>query len=264
MVDVTDSSRCRGDVVIVIAATLTAFSVYLFMKPLPTQRRPRNRLTRIIHGESKKEDTKTSAVSPTILRVTGIVGGALLGATFGGFMGLVIGVLAGTLLIRILGKRDSGPSDAEAAKLVLDTPVLIDLLAATLASGATMRSSLAAATAAMLDSPVRMRLSPVIAAIELGADPRDAWSALASDPTLGQLARSVMRSYDSGAGLESVLLGIASEMRREHRSRVEVAARTAGVKAVIPLAVCFLPGFFALGVIPIVASLAASTGFLPG
>ncbi|MDB9921395.1 hypothetical protein OAD85_06490 [Actinomycetota bacterium] len=53
-------------------------------------------------------------------------------------------------------------------------------------------------------------------------------------------------------------------MRREHRSRVEVAARTAGVKAVIPLALCFLPGFFALGVIRIVASLAASTGFLPG
>ena len=249
---------------IAIAATLTAFSVYLFMKPLPTHRRPRNRLTRIVHGESKKEDAKTSAVPPIILRLAGMAGGALLGGTFGGFMGLVIGVLAGMHLMRILGKRESGPSDAEAMELARDTPVFIDLLAATLASGATMRSSLAAATAAMLDSPVHMRLSPVISAIELGADPRDAWSALASEPALGQLARSVMRSYDSGAGLESVLVGIASEMRREHRSRVEVAARTAGVKAVIPLAVCFLPGFFALGVIPIVASLAASTGFLPG
>jgi len=36
------------------------------------------------------------------------------------------------------------------------------------------------------------------------------------------------------------------------------------VKAVIPLAVCFLPGFFALGVVPIIASLAESTGFLTG
>ena len=264
MVDVTDSSRCRGDAVIVIAATLTAFSIYLFMKPLPSQRRPRNRLTRIIHGDSIKTDTKASAVSPIVLHMTGLVGGALLGATFGGFMGLVIGVLAAMSLIRIMVKREGGPSDAEATKLARDTPVFIDLLAATLASGATIRSSLVAATAAMRDSPVRMRLSPVISAIELGADPREAWGVLASEPALGRLARSVMRSYDTGAGLESVLLGIAYEMRREHRSRVEVAARTAGVKAVIPLALCFLPGFFALGVIPIVASLAASTGFLPG
>jgi pilus assembly protein TadC len=116
----------------------------------------------------------------------------------------------------------------------------------------------------MHNSPIQIRLAPVLAAIELGADPRDAWRTLINEPILGQLSTSVMRSYDTGAGLESVLVGIASDMRREHRSRVEVAARTAGVKAVIPLAVCFLPAFFVLGVVPIVASLAASTGFLPG
>jgi Flp pilus assembly protein TadB len=126
-----------------------------------------------------------------------------------------------------------------------------------------MQSSLSAAANAMQESPIQTRLAPVLAAIELGADPRDAWSTLMDEPVLGQLAMSVMRSYDTGSGLEPVLVGIASEMRREHRSRVEVAARTAGVKAVIPLAVCFLPAFFALGVVPIVASLAASTGLIP-
>lgn len=126
-----------------------------------------------------------------------------------------------------------------------------------------MQSSLSAAAHAMHNSPIQIRLAPVLAAIELGADPRDAWRTLINEPVLGQLSTSVMRSYDTGAGLESVLVGIASDMRREHRSRVEVAARTAGVKAVIPLAVCFLPAFFVLGVVPIVASLAASTGFLP-
>ena len=91
---------------------------------------------------------------------------------------------------------------------------------------------------------------------------------VSSEVGLGVAAESILErdrwAARGGAGLESVLLGIAYEMRREHRSRVEVAARTAGVKAVIPLALCFLPGFFALGVIRIVASLAASTGFLPG
>jgi len=250
--------------VIVLAAILSAASVYFYMKPLPAKRRPRNRLSRLVGSESQKEIEFKESTSPVILRLVGIGAGALLGWTFGGFIGLVVGAGAGSYGMRMLGKRESATSDAQAAAVARDTPVFIDLLAATLASGATMMNSLSAATGAMQNSPIQIRLAPVLAAIELGADPRDAWSTLVSEPILGQLAMSVMRSYDTGAGLEPVLIGIANEMRREHRSRVEVAARTAGVKAVIPLAVCFLPGFFALGVVPIVASLAASTGFLPG
>ena len=249
---------------IVIAAILAAASVYLFMKPLPARRRPRNRLSRVVGSVSVSEIAPKNSTSPAILHVVGTGAGALLGWTFSGIIGLVIGAGAGLYAMRMLSKRENAPSNLEAAAVARDTPVFIDLLAATLASGATMRSSLLAATGAMHERPIQTRLAPVLAAIELGADPRDAWATLIVDPTLGQLALSVMRSYDSGAGLEPVLVGIATDMRREHRSRVEVAARTAGVKAVIPLAVCFLPGFFALGVVPIIASLAASTGFLPG
>ena len=204
-----------------------------------------------------------ATASPKFLLYVGIGAGALLGWSFGGLFGLIVGAGAGFYVVRMLRKRENAPSHTEAATIARDTPVFIDLLAATLASGATMRSSLSAAAHAMHNSPIQNRLAPVLAAIELGADPRDAWSTLIHEPVLGQLATSVMRSYDTGAGLESVLVGIASDMRREHRSQVEVAARTAGVKAVIPLAVCFLPAFFVLGVVPIVASLAASTGFLP-
>lgn len=248
---------------IAIAAVLAAVSVYFFMKPLPARRRPRNRLSRVVSSEIPNEVMPISTTSPAILLVAGIGAGALLGWTFGGLFGLIIGGGAGFYVIRMLRKHENAPSHIEAAAIARDTPVFIDLLAATLASGATMRSSLFAAAHAMHNSPIQICLAPVLAAIELGADPRDAWSTLIHEPVLGQLSTSVMRSYDTGAGLESVLLGIASDMRREHRSRVEVAARTAGVKAVIPLAVCFLPAFFVLGVVPIVASLAASTGLLP-
>lgn len=251
---------------IVIAAVLAAVSVYFFLQPLPARRRPRNRLSRVVSTEAinKNDTAQSNSASPAFLRLVGIGAGALLGWTFGGTIGLIAGAGAGFYLIRMLSKRENAPSSIESATVARDTPVFIDLLAATLASGATMQSSLSAATNAMLESPIKTRLAPVLAAIELGADPRDAWSTLIDEPVLGQLAMSVMRSYDTGAGLEPVLVGIASEMRRDHRSRVEVAARTAGVKAVIPLAVCFLPAFFALGVVPIVASLAASTGMLPG
>jgi Flp pilus assembly protein TadB len=251
--------------VIMIAAILAAGSVYFFMQPLPAGRRPRNRLSRVVSSESKNENEieQTNSASPTFLRLVGIGAGALLGWTFGGAIGLIAGAGAGFYLIGMLSKRENAQSRIESAAVARDTPVFIDLLAATLTSGATMQSSLSAAANAMQESPIQTRLAPVLAAIELGADPRDAWSTLMYEPVLGQLAMSVMRSYDTGSGLEPVLVGIASEMRREHRSRVEVAARTAGVKAVIPLAVCFLPAFFALGVVPIVASLAASTGLIP-
>lgn len=251
---------------ILIAAILAAISVYFFLQPLPARRRPRNRLSRVVSSELKNENEigQTNSASPAFLRLVGIGAGALLGWAFGGTIGLVAGAGAGFYLMRMLSKRENAPSNIESAAVARDTPVFIDLLAATLASGATMQSSLSAAANAMQESPVKTRLAPVLAAIEIGADPRDAWSALIDEPVLGQLAMSVMRSYDTGAGLEPVLVGIATEMRREHRSRVEVAARTAGVKAVIPLAVCFLPAFFALGVVPIVASLAESTGMLPG
>ena len=251
---------------IVFAAILSAVSVYFFLQPLPAKRRPRNRLSRVLSSEaSNKNDTaQKTLASPAFLRFMGIAAGALLGWTFGGIVGLVAGAGAGYYLLRALNRRENAPSTIELAAVARDTPVLIDLLAATLASGATMRSALSAAVNAMQDSPLQNRLAPVLAAIELGADPRDAWSTLIDEPVLGQLAVSVMRSYDTGAGLEPVLVGIAGEMRREHRSNIEVAARTAGVKAVIPLAVCFLPAFFALGVVPIVASLAESTGMLTG
>jgi Flp pilus assembly protein TadB len=252
--------------VIVIAAVLAAVSAYFFLQPLPARRRPRNRLSRVVSSKSGNENeiVQVNSTSPAFLRLVGIGAGALLGWTFGGTIGLIAGAGAGFYLIRMLSKRENAPSRIEAAAVARDTPIFIDLLAATLASGATMQSSLLAAVNAMQESPIKTRLAPVLAAIELGADPRDAWSTLRHEPVLGQLAISVMRSYDTGAGLEPVLVGIATEMRREHRSRVEVAARTAGVKAVIPLAVCFLPAFFVLGVVPIVASLAESTGLIPG
>jgi hypothetical protein len=37
---------------------------------------------------------------------------------------------------------------------------------------------------------------------------------------------------------------------------VQAAARAAGVRVVAPLALCFLPAYLVIGVVPIVASLA--------
>jgi pilus assembly protein TadC len=140
--------------------------------------------------------------------------------------------------------------------LARQAPVVVDLLAATLASGSAMRPALAAVCAAV-DQPAQGVLRPVAAALDLGADASTAWEPLARDPVLGPVAAAVIRSARTGAPLSAMLSRVAGDLRRERRTVVEVAARTAGIRAVLPLAACFLPAFVLLGVVPIVAALAA-------
>jgi Flp pilus assembly protein TadB len=136
-------------------------------------------------------------------------------------------------------------------------PLFADLLSATLASGATMRTSLSAASEALGD-PTRAALRPVVAAIDLGADPLTAWRSVPVVDAHAPIVEAVARSADSGASASDLLARIAVDLRRDHAVRVQVAARAAGVRAVVPLAACFLPAFLLLGVVPVVASLAQS------
>ena len=70
----------------------------------------------------------------------------------------------------------------------------------------------------------------------------------------------LLRSVESGASLSSALTACAEQMRQVRGSELENRARAVGVKAVAPLAGCFLPAFIVLAVVPIVASLV--TGLL--
>ncbi len=128
-------------------------------------------------------------------------------------------------------------------------------MAAILASGAPMRFALVAAGEA-IGAPMTEAIRPVVAAIDLGADPATAWGSLSGVPALEPVATAVVRSAESGAPISTVLTRIAEDMRRDRQSAVEVAARSAGVRAVAPLAACFLPAFLLTGVVPVVASLA--------
>lgn len=240
---------------ILASALCAGLAVWLF-----TQRNHRDRMRSL--GFTRKPEKKISSLSPSHTIALGICGGTLIGWTFLGVIGALMGAGGAFWFMRMWKARESWPQREHVDSLARDAPVMIDLLCAAMASGATMRDALVVVRDSMPERPVSLILHRVIAAVDLGADPREAWGEWINDPVLGRLAQSVARSHQSGAGLVDVLEGAARELRREHRRRVEAAARGAGVKAVIPLAACFLPAFFALGVIPIVASLASSTDFL--
>ena len=240
---------------IVVSALLAGIGVWLL---LSQQRGTRMRSLAGVAGRAPQ----VSGLTPKSRLLTGIAGGLLLGWTFAGVLGAFVGAGLVGWLVRHWNLREKQPDHVDQLLLARDAPVVIDLLCAALVSGATIRDSLVAVRDAVTESPVHPILERVVAMLELGASPAEAWAPWVTHPTVGRLAQSIIRSHDSGAALVDVMESASRELRREHQRRVERAARSAGVKAVIPLAVCFLPAFFALGVVPIVASLASSTGFL--
>jgi Flp pilus assembly protein TadB len=168
---------------------------------------------------------------------------------------VVTAVIALLALPRVIGRLESRSDRRRSDNLARLAPVVADLLAATLSSGAPMRPALAAVSAAVAD-PARECLARVVAALDLGAAPDEAWASVRSEPALAALADAVVRSARTGAPLADVLTRLGDDLRRDRRAVVEVAARTAGVRAVVPLAACFLPAFLLVGVVPVVAALA--------
>ncbi len=175
----------------------------------------------------------------------------------GGVFGLGVGVGAVLLLPRWLGRLEPAARRRRREALQSQAPLLADLLAATLTSGATLRASLQAVVGAV-DEPGRSALRPAVIALDLGADATDAMGLVDDDGALAPIVDAITRSAPSGARLSQGLLAVAEDLRRTQRRTVDVAARSAGVRAVAPLAACFLPAFVLLGVVPVVVSLASA------
>jgi len=133
-----------------------------------------------------------------------------------------------------------------------DLPFAADLLAAVLVAGAPVASAVGAVAAA-LEGPLGSRLGQVARALELGLPPDGAWAPLGDLPEAASLARSAVRTSESGAALAAALSRIAGELRSGRDARAEEAARRAAVLVVLPLGLCFLPAFVLLGVVPVVA-----------
>ncbi len=145
----------------------------------------------------------------------------------------------------------------DATRLLAQAPVVADLLGTAIAAGATVPEALTVVSRAM-DEPIRSRLAAVVTAVELGADPTSAWATWLDEPALSPVAQAVIRSQHSGSPLSVVLDSAAADMRHAYRADVEARARAAGVRAVAPLALCFLPAYLLVGVVPVVAGFARS------
>jgi Flp pilus assembly protein TadB len=174
--------------------------------------------------------------------------------------GLVIAVGAAMAAKRFLPSTFSRPDEARRLAVARRLPDAVDLTAALLRAGLTDADALAMVVSAT-DGPLRAELAHVAGHRRLGAPPNEAWRSAIADPQLADFAAAMARHADTGAPIAAVLDRVAADARRDYFSQAQAAARAAAVKAVIPLAACFLPAFVLVGIVPIVASLLSGLSF---
>ena len=175
----------------------------------------------------------------------------------GGSVGPVAAVAATVLTWVVIGQAE--PADVRRRRDAVrrDLPHVVELLAATLRSGAAPAQGVALVCAA-LPGPAADRLAGVAARLSLGIDPAEVWASLAADPQLGRLGRTLARSQATGAPVVVAVERLADELARSARADTEERARAVGVKAAVPLGLCLLPAFVLIGIVPLVVALLAT------
>jgi hypothetical protein len=148
------------------------------------------------------------------------------------------------------------PGPATPAADPVQSALALDLLAAALAAGSPPAAA-AEAVGAALDGPPGRRLTVVGAAARLGASAEQAWSRPDAGPSdWDGLGRLFARAESDGTALAPRLRQLADEHRARAHHAALAAARRAGVLAVVPLGLCFLPAFVLVGVVPLVVGTA--------
>jgi pilus assembly protein TadC len=170
--------------------------------------------------------------------------------------GLALATVAPILLLlvrRSLAARSAARKQSSEVAAAL--PRFADLLAACLESGAAPADALDVVRR-HLRGPLADQLAPVVGALRSGFDPLTVYGAHGRDDPVRGLVVSLARAMESGAPLADKVAAVADEQRRRRRWSAEAAARRAGVQAVGPLVLCFLPAFVLLGVVPVVLGIA--------
>ena len=174
-----------------------------------------------------------------------------------GRAGPVAGVVAGVGTWIAIGRAEPAELRRRREAVRRDLPYVVQLFAATLRSGAAPGDGIAVVCSA-LPGPAAERLAGVAARLSLGLDPVQVWSALADDPQLGRLGRTLARAQASGAPVVAAVERLAGDLARSGRAEAEERARAVGVKAAVPLGLCLLPAFLLVGIVPLVVALLAS------
>ncbi|MFD5868306.1 type II secretion system F family protein [Corynebacterium sp. NPDC060344] len=161
----------------------------------------------------------------------------------------------GPRLPAFIRSRVGGGSRTPDPMRLLDAASALDLLAACLAAGMPPGEA-ASATASAASPRLSGPLHDVSLRLSLGVS--SPWAVLDEVPEMADLVALARRSGDSGAAMSAGVAELAVARRAAAGDGAEATAERAGVLIAGPLALCFLPAFVVLGLIPTIAGLAES------
>lgn len=186
-------------------------------------------------------------------RVAAAALGLAVALTVGGVVGVLAGGVAAVVVDRLVPKLEPSGTRRRREARTAELPLVLDLLSVCLRAGMPLVAALETVADA-LPGAFAEDLRVVAGLQRLGATPAGAWEGLDAD--LAPVGRVVARSAESGSRLAAAFDRLAADRRSALVAGGLARARRAGVIAMAPLGLCFLPAFVALGVVPIVLSLA--------
>lgn len=146
-----------------------------------------------------------------------------------------------------------GRSDDPAAGIT-EVPLLLELLGTALDAGLTVQGALHL-VAGVSAQPIRESLLRVVAGLEIGASWHNAWEGNVDRSDVAQIHAALSFGALTGAAAAPLLYAQAQQYRRSASRQAEKRAAALGVKLVVPLGLCSLPAFIALGVVPVVMAM---------
>lgn len=184
------------------------------------------------------------------LKGAGVVGGVILGGTYGlkiGGMATLLGPLVGGLAgffipdvwIRNLGERRQ-------TELRNTLPDVIDMMTVCVEAGLGFDGALTRVST-NLNSPAAAEFSRVLQEMQLGKSRVDALRDAAARTNVSEFrtfVSSVVQSTELGISIGDVLRSQAGQMRIKRRQRAEEKAQKLPVKILAPLVCCILPAMF--------------------
>ena len=203
----------------------------------------------------------SGARRPTFRQTIGAVfAGCAVGLFIGGAGGVVAGMLTAVAVLVFSSRRISEQEIRARYRLIAAAPPAVDLFAAALAAGllpvdaaTVVATAFGAAEQSGNTGPIgeiAERFGSVARALRQGTDPETAWKPLSVDAATAPVGAAALRSCRTGAPASMTVAKAARDTWNAAEQVAQAQIRSVAVRATAPLALCFLPAFILVGVVP--------------
>jgi hypothetical protein len=186
--------------------------------------------------------------------------GCAVGLFISGSGGIVAGLLTATAALVHSARRGNEREARDRIRLIAAAPPAVDLFAAALASGLLPvdAAEVVATAFTVPDDPwsedpvaqIARRFLNAALLLRDGSSPELAWRQLAVDDATGPVAAAALRSCRTGAPASLTVAKAARDIWHAAEQAAGAQIRSVAVRATAPLALCFLPAFILVGIVP--------------